>query len=245
MFLFREKHLAIAKKYVILNEDGQSILFVERPARMARRILAVLAGIVAAPVFGVLIWCLLSVIPNNKIQIVLAFVALVGSIVILFATPIWLSPRRHVTVYRDESKQEALLCVLQAWKWGFIARQTVTDATGEVLAKVRQNRVYNFLFRKQWQCYGPDGSILCLVKEDSALLSLLRQFGSRMFGALKTNFILLQGETENVIGEFNRKINILNRYALDLKANPTQSLDRRVAVAIGVILDMDEKPWVT
>ena len=74
---------------------------------------------------------------------------------------------------------------------------------------------------------------------------LLRQFGSRMFGALKTNFILLQGETENVIGEFNRKINILNRYALDLKADPTQSLDRRVAVAIGVILDMDEKPWVT
>ena len=68
MFLFREKHLAIAKKYVILNEDGQSILFVERPARMARRILAVLAGIVAAPVFGVFIGACCRSSPTTRFR---------------------------------------------------------------------------------------------------------------------------------------------------------------------------------
>jgi hypothetical protein len=179
-----------------------------------------------------------------RVRIGLAFVALIGSIIVLFAVSIWLAPLRHVTVYRDKTKQEALLRVLQAWKWGMIARHTVTDAFGEVLARVRTNRLRNFLVLKEWRCYAPDDSLLCIVKEESAVTWLLRQLGSWLFLVAKTNFILCHGVPEKVIGRFNRNIEILNRYSLDLSADSEKTMDRRIAVAIGVIIDMDEKPWV-
>ena len=39
------------------------------------------------------------------------------------------------------------------------------------------------------------------------------------------------------LGEFNRKLTLFDRYVLDLSADPTRSLDRRIALAMGVMLD--------
>jgi hypothetical protein len=44
-----------------------------------------------------------------------------------------------------------------------------------------------------------------------------------------------------VIGEFNRKFTILDRYVLDLTADPGRNLDRRIALALGVMLDTGER----
>ena len=77
------------------------------------------------------------------------------------------------------------------------------------------------------------------------MLALLRRvlgplFGS-FFGLLRTNFIILRADGEDVVGEFNRKFTILDRYALDLKADAARTLDRRVALALGVMLDTGER----
>ena len=50
-----------------------------------------------------------------------------------------------------------------------------------------------------------------------------------------------RGESDEVIGEFNRKFTILDRYVLDLKADGARSMDRRVALALGVMLDTGER----
>jgi len=42
-------------------------------------------------------------------------------------------------------------------------------------------------------------------------------------------------------GEFNRKLTILDRYVLDMRADTTRSLDRRIALALGVMLDTGER----
>jgi len=44
-----------------------------------------------------------------------------------------------------------------------------------------------------------------------------------------------------VVGEFNRKFTLLDRYVLDLKADGARVLDRRVALALGVMLDTGER----
>jgi hypothetical protein len=82
---------------------------------------------------------------------------------------------------------------------------------------------------------------LCVVKEDSLILSLLRRTGIPIFALMRTNFVFLQGLGEEVVGEFNRKFTLLDRYVLDMSADTLRSIDRRIALAVGVMLDTGER----
>jgi hypothetical protein len=59
------------------------------------------------------------------------------------------------------------------------------------------------------------------------------------FGLLRTNYVIVRGSSADGdrLGEFNRKLTLFDRYVLDLSADPTRSLDRRIALAMGVLLD--------
>ena len=55
------------------------------------------------------------------------------------------------------------------------------------------------------------------------------------------NFLLVRGADEEVVGEFNRKFTLLDRYVLDLSADPGRALDRRIALALAIMLDTGER----
>jgi hypothetical protein len=93
--------------------------------------------------------------------------------------------------------------------------------------------------RRRWEVKNSYGVRLCLAKEDSIILSLLRRTGIPIFLFLRTNFIFLRGQ--DVIGEFNRKFTLLDRYVLDMTADAGRSIDRRIALALGVMLDTGER----
>lgn len=237
VFLLRQKHLAISEKYVVADENNEPILFVQRPVYLARGCLAMLGGVAAFLVVGGIWMGLALAVQHEALRIVLLVAGIVAAIAALVA----LYPKRHVYFYRDETKQDKLLEVLQDRKFmPIVATYTICDAAGNVLARLRKNILTN-LFRKKWWCYNPDGSVRCVVKEDSVILSLLRRFLGPLFGILRTNFIFCDAGTEDVIGEFNRKFTILDRYVLDMRADPARQLDRRVALAIGVMLDTGER----
>jgi uncharacterized protein YxjI len=241
VFLLRQKHLAISEKYVVWDEDGRPILFIERPVHLLRGLAALLGAILAFLLVAGVFFAAAMAINVVALQIVFGILALVGGLVAVVVVAVALYPKRHVSFYRDESRGEKLLEVLQDRKLQLIvATYTIVDAAGQLLARLRKNYLYNVI-RKRWECSGPDGSPICLVKEDSVVLSLLRRFMGPLFGVLRTNFILLDPATERVIGEFNRKFTILDRYVLDLKADPGRALDRRIALAIGVMLDTGER----
>jgi hypothetical protein len=61
-----------------------------------------------------------------------------------------------------------------------------------------------------------------------------------LFGAAD-QFHHRAGGSEEVVGEFNRKLTILDRYVLDLRADTGKGLDRRIALALGVMLDTGER----
>jgi hypothetical protein len=172
---------------------------------------------------------------------IIGVAALVGLIAAI-AVAIVSSPKRHVVFYRDENQSEKLLEVLQDRKFQpIVATYTVCDTSGQVIAHFRKNYLYNFL-RKRWDVLTHDKSqLLCQAMEDSIILSLLRRFLGPMLGLLRTNFIITTPDRERVIGEFNRKFTILDRYVLDLTSDPQRQFDRRVALALGVMLDTGEK----
>jgi len=238
-FLLRQKHFAIAEKYYVHDENGNPIIFVQRPAHLARKLLGIFGTFIAIIVWWVLVIGVAEAFSSQDAKGMGFVLGFLGMFPVMIAVMVALSPKRHVTFYRDDTKSEKLLEVLQDRKWQIpTATYTVRDPQGQVLARLRKNYLYN-IFRKRWQCEGPNGQSLCLAKEDSILLSMLRRLLGPLFGLLRTNFIILRDE--DVIGEFNRKFTILDRYVLDLSADPQRNFDRRIALALGVMLDSGER----
>jgi hypothetical protein len=154
---------------------------------------------------------------------------------------IMMRPKRHATFYHDSSKREPILWVKQNRRFQpIVAIYTVFDAANRPLAQLCKNRLSNFI-RKRWECFGPDRTLLCAAVEQSYALAILRLAMEQIFGYVPTNFRILRGTTDDQIGEFNRKATILNHHVLDLKGDPNKSLDRRVALALGVMLDSGER----
>ncbi len=241
VFLLRQQLLRISEKYDVADEQGKKIVFVERPAHLLRNVGALLAALVAAGVVGVGFGILADMAKGTAFEDVLVALAAIGAIVALIAVGVGLSAKRHVTFYRDQSKRDKLLDVLQDRKWQPItATYTVRDRAGRTLALLWKNYLYNII-RKRWYVKAPDGTTLYVAKEDSIILSLLRRLLGPLFGLLRTNFIIVRDGSEDVVGEFNRKFTLLDRYVLDLKADGARTLDRRVGLALGVMLDTGER----
>ena len=241
LFLLRQQMLKISEKYDVGDEQGNKIIFVERPAHFLRNLGAVVVAmfIWIGGIMGLI--ALADAFPKNA---VVGWITGIGMLAVFIGAPIvgvMLSAKRHVTFYRDQTKRERLLEVLQDKKFQPITMTyTVRDARGRPLAKLAKNWLYNMV-RKRWYVYAPNGQLLFLAKEDSVILSLLRRFLGPLFGLLRTNFIFLPAGTEDVIGEFKRKFTILDRYVLDMTADPQRIMDRRIALALGVMLDTGER----
>ena len=242
IFLLRQQLLKISEKYDVSDEQGNKLVFVERPAHALRNIGAALLVIILL-VVGMTAIASLSDGPVGHSAagpwiIGLGMLAVfVGSL----ALGVALSAKRHVTFYRDESRREKLLDILQEKKFQPITMTyTVRDARGRRIARFGKNILFNVI-RKRWYVWGPNGELQFLAKEDSVILSLLRRLIGPLFGLLRTNFIFLPAGSEDVIGEFKRKFTILDRYVLDMGADPEQRMDRRVALALGVMLDTGER----
>lgn len=241
-FLLRQKHLSISEKYLVSDDQGRPILFVLRPSHLLRNLGALFGALLATGLMAALLSTVGSLLPKS-----VSAIAMMLLVLTLFPTFIvvamLLSPLRHVTFFRDESQRDRLLEVQQLNKIMFpSAFFAIRDAAGNELARLSKNYLFD-IFRKQWLCTLPGGKPICLAKEDSIILSLLRRLLGPLFGVLRTNFIFVRpdGDEDHILGEFNRKLTLLDRYVLDLTADRNRELDRRVAVALGVMLDTGER----
>ena len=246
-FLLRQQVMAISEKYVVWDDQERPILFVERPAHFWRN---VLGALVTAIVFLVTFVAALGVglALSERIQprwagfaILAVLVALSFLLTIVMA--INLSPKRHISFYEDETKTQLLLQVLQDAKFQpIVATYTVLTPEGDVLGRMRKNYLYN-VFRKKWEVLDASDNRVLIAREDSLWLSLLRRWLGPMLGFLRANFILVVPEsdnTETIRGEFNRNFTLFDRYVLDMRRDRPRLIDRRLAVALGVLLDTGE-----
>ena len=239
VFLLRQQALRVNARYDVSDDRGQPILFVERPAHFLRNMLATIAAIAAGLIWIVLLITAADALGIGLLSNIVSMIGLIGFFPILVIVGMKLSKKRHVSFYTSEDKTVRVLEVLQDKTLHFInATYTVRDTEGTVLAHFRKNYLFN-LFRRKWEVLRPDGAVEWVAREDSIILSLARRFVPFM-GLLRTNFIFQRAGSERVIGEFRRKLTILDRYVLDLSADRARAFDRRIAVALGVMLDTGE-----
>ena len=242
-FLLNQRHMSIRERYTVADEEGAPLMFVERPRYIFLNTLAIFAGFIP----GVINFLLFSVVAHSLkgslpplMLLPVTLWGTLGSIFVVAVSAMAMAKKRHVTVYRDDTKGEVLLKVLQDHKIQILtASFTVTDSEGNPVAGIHKKYLHN-IFRKRWYCRDTSGALLFTAKEDSIILSILRRLMGSFFGLLRTDFIFFDRQ-ENILGEFNRKLTVLDRYVLDMSADSLRTVDRRVALAMGVMLDTGEK----
>src|SRR5215208_4751745 len=95
VFLLRQKAFALNEKYFVNDDKGQPLLFVERPARFLRGLLAVFVAIAAVFIMVMLLTAITTVAPK-------ALAAVIAALMPLFVFPVFLLvlmamlPKRHV-----------------------------------------------------------------------------------------------------------------------------------------------------
>lgn len=240
IFLLRQKHLAINEKYAVWDEQGTALLFVERPAHLFRNLLALFSGLLA----GIMVFTLLGfsyqALPQS-LQVAYLVVGFVCAFLTVILVYVRLEQKRHVGFYRDETKSAKLLTVQQDQKLALITSTfTVLDSNDKVLGSFSKNYLYDLL-RKRWECRDRTGKLLFIAREDSIIKSILRRLFGPLLGLLRINFILCDPVNDAVLGVFNRSFTILDRYVLDMGDDTRKRIDRRLALAMGVMLDTGER----
>jgi uncharacterized protein YxjI len=237
VFLLRQRVFTITSKYEVWAEDGTPILYVERPTYPVRTLAAYLLAVFGTlTVMGFAAGALARDASGLTILLSVPVAAFIFLVISMSARP-----RRHVTIYRDDSRGETLLRVQQNERVAFLTRTyAIVTAAGETLAILRKTYLHNII-RKRWYVAAPGGEPMAMAIEDSIVLSLLRRLLGTFFGFLRTNFVFVRGPHAEIFGEFNRKFTLLDRYVLDLSADSARTFDRRIAVALGVMLDSGER----
>ncbi len=236
--LIRQKVFKVAETYLVTSSEGAPLAFIERPSRLLRGLLAVAAGLA---VLGAVMALLMLAEQNGELPpFVFAGGFLIGTILFL-ATLVRLSPRRDTFAWRDEARTQPLFTIRQDGRFqGVRASFTVQDAQNQVIGRLEKNYLYD-LFRRKWTVSGADGAPVFLAREDSMLKATLRRLLGPLFGLLRTNFVLLDPAGARACGTFDRKFTITDQYVLSLERDTEAVVDRRLALALGVMLDTGER----
>ncbi len=169
-----------------------------------------------------------------------------GAALFYVERPVQLLPRRaNISVYADDSKAELLLALHQDHYFELRRREyTVMDQeSGEIIGHLTRDNIRAWL-RRSWDIRDAAGDVIAVCREDTKIMSAVRRivdwipYVSLLGMAIKTDFHILAGETR--IGTFVRKLGLGDKYVLDLKQDPARTLDRRLAVALGILLDTAE-----
>ena len=158
--------------------------------------------------------------------------------------------KRTVTIYEDDAGREAVLKLTQEHYWEIWRREYMVETPdGQLVARLSRNNVQS-LFRRGWKIAGPDGTPIAKVQEDSVPLAIIRRvvdwipFVALAGLLIKTDFDFIgtgAPGNERKLGSFNRKVSMFDKYVLDMSPDPERVIDRRVALAAGVLLDTAEK----
>jgi hypothetical protein len=241
-YKLKQPFLAVtAERYEILDAAGTPVLFAERPSHALQNTGAALAGAVGAiAVAAAFVWIGDKLPDTGAFLTTLFFVVALAAIVSTFLyTVARLGKKRHVTCYADESKATKIFEIKQdETVSGLTQHFTVVDTGGRTLAVISKNALTDIL-RKKWVVRDPSRArVLMIAKEDSIIRAILRRFLSQLF---LLHFILCQGESDVILGELKKEMTLRDVYNLDLSKDRLRSVDRRIALALAILLDTGER----
>ncbi len=234
LLTIKQKLIAIAQKYHVFDEYGAPRFYVVRPPKLGMN---AVAGFLRTVCF-IAVYILAVIVFFQTRSVLLAIVVFFAGINLAKLIRVLLTPYRDIRVYTDETEQWQVLLISQDNKFGLYHWYTLYDTAGQPVARAKRN-LLKAIWRRGWTAETLDGRPLCLVREDSLLLAILRRYLGPLWGLLRTNFDLLFPDG-TPFGEYNRKFTIRDHYLLNLYGDPEFLVDRRVVLAISILLDTGE-----
>ncbi len=151
--------------------------------------------------------------------------------------------KAHFGVFADESKNELLLNINQDSALAIINDSfTIQDASGATVGQLKRSG-WMSIIRRTWRILDAAGVEVAHATEDSMWKALARRtpyVGVIMATFFRTNFNIVRPSGAPV-GAFIRRITLTDKHVLDLTADTGRQFDRRLAVALALVLDNAER----
>jgi uncharacterized protein YxjI len=146
--------------------------------------------------------------------------------------------KEDIRFFADENEVRELWRIKARSLMEFGGRYDVTTPEGEkigVLGKVFGKS----LLRSTWQILDANGQELAIAQERSPAVAILRRVIDMVpygdFVPIPFHFTIDAGERH--IGDLNRRLGFRDTYDLDVSGDVDRTIDRRLAVTLGIALD--------
>lgn len=238
-FLLAPRKLTKDARYVVSASDGEPLVFVRRSGEGASGMVAGGAGAAS----GLLIFLFLNSVGDSSdvmaFHVLLAAAGVILGVAAVAIVHAYLGNRGQLVLHRRDQFGEKLVQVQRVEKLAIpYLRWSVTGAKGRLLATVRIN-IFARLVRSTWHVFGADGRVLAVSREDK----LWRAVARRLLGLLpkQPQSDHLITDPLGIVGYLNRTATLQGRHVLDLSADLGRRMDRQVAVAVAVLIDLAER----
>ncbi len=238
-FLLAPRKLTRDARYVVGAPDAEPLVFVRRVTEGASGVVAGAAGAAA----GLIIFLFLNSVGDSSdvraFHVLLAAAGLILGIAAAATIHAHLGNRGQLVLLRRDQFGEKLVQVQRIEKMAFpYVRWSVTGAKGRLLATVRIN-IFGRLLRSRWRVFGADGRVLAVSREDK----LWRAIARRVLGLFpkrpQSDHVVT--DPLGIVGYLNRTATLHGRHVLELSADMGRRLDRQVAMAVAVLIDLTER----
>jgi uncharacterized protein YxjI len=146
--------------------------------------------------------------------------------------------KEDIRFYADESETRELWRIKARSMMEISARYDVTTPEGETIGVL--GKVFGkSLLRSTWQIFDSGERALAVATERSMSIAVLRRlievvpYGD--FVPIPFHFTIDAGERH--IGDLNRRLGFRDTYDLDVSGDVERTIDRRLAVSLGIALD--------
>lgn len=149
-----------------------------------------------------------------------------------------LALKEDIRFFSDEGQQEELFRLKARSVMDLSGRYRLTTPDGELIG-VLEKVFARSIVRSTWRLYGPAEEELAVAQERSASVAFVRRLIDAVpygeFVPIVFHFTI--DENGRHLGDFTRAIGVRDHYTLDLSADTERRIDRRLGVALAVVLD--------
>lgn len=149
--------------------------------------------------------------------------------------------REDIRVYTDESETAELVRIKSRKVFEFRGTHDVFAPDGTLIGTLRK-QFGRSLGRSTWEVDDASGQTIMWAQERSVLIAVLRRIYQLIpiveylpYFPIPFHFDIFVGT--QIVGRFNRKTALRDRYLLDVGGIPPEVLDRRLALAFGIGMD--------
>ncbi|TGL86502.1 hypothetical protein EHQ68_14395 [Leptospira congkakensis] len=144
--------------------------------------------------------------------------------------------KEDITVYADETKTKELLKIKARSVIDFSATYDVVDvSSNEAIGSLRR-KGFKSILKDSWEILDTKDQVVGSIDEDSMFKAILRRFLTNLIP--QSFFITLN---KNQVGVLKQTFNpFVPQFNIDFSADNTNALDRRMGIAIVILLQIIE-----